>query len=209
MKVRARRLHASATRTRRRHVITVAMVCLLAGLFTTTALAAFVNIATPTPSSATIGNAIYEPILPTDASGSGVFDSFVRTQSDNNSVPPLSERGFNTDATPTYDAKNGSFTHSILLSGIHTISRNGTLYRECITDINQDNSSPNINLNDLELWLTLNGSITGYVQPTGFPTGANKRYELDAGGNNTILMSSNVGSGSGQGDYRLRVLASA
>ncbi len=32
-----------------------------------------------------------------------------------------------------------------------------------------------------------------------------KRYELDAGGNNTILMSSNVGSGSGKGDYRLLV----
>ncbi len=173
MTERVRRLHTSATRTRRRHVIAVAAVCLFAGVFTTTALAAFFNLATPSPSSATIGNAIYEPILPTDASGSGVFDSFLRTQSDNNSVPPFSERGFNTDAPPTFDAKGGAFTHSILLSGIPTIARNGTLYRELITDINQSDSAPNINLNEVELWLTLNASITGYVEPTpGSPSGA-------------------------------------
>jgi hypothetical protein len=199
MTARARTRWKVLTATRKRHFFTVATVCLLAGVFVTSALAIVTDISGTPPQSATINGAIYETIVPGDATGSGVFDSFLRTQSGNQSVPAGSERGFNTDAQPTYDAKGGAFTHSILLSAIPTVSRGGVLYREFVTDINQSDSTPLINLNEVELWLTLNANLTGYVQPTGFPSGATKVYELDSGGSDhTIVMNSNVGSGSGK-----------
>src|SRR5690349_6373427 len=57
------------------------------------------------------------------STGTGVIDSFLRIQGNGN------EMGFNTDATPTLDAKAGTFTHSLHLSDVPIVSLSGTAYR--------------------------------------------------------------------------------
>jgi hypothetical protein len=139
--------------------------------------------------------AIIEGFNPGDATGSGVFDSFVRVQK--NGI----EKGYNTDGTLEFNTKSGAFTHSILLSAIPTVPRGSTLYRELVVDINQDQNDPHIALDDLELYVTDNASITGYP----FPGTAVKEFDLDGATDNAVELNSEIGDGSGKGDYRLLV----
>ncbi|HEU5116748.1 MAG TPA: LEPR-XLL domain-containing protein, partial [Isosphaeraceae bacterium] len=69
-------------------------------------------------------------------SGTGVFQSFVRIQNDG------TEQGYNTDGSPQFDTKGGSFTHAVLLSTIPLKVINGEAYREFNLDINQTGKEP-------------------------------------------------------------------
>src|ERR1019366_6764636 len=80
------------------------------------------------------------------SSGTGVFDPFVRLQG----TP--TEQGFNTNAAVTFDAKSGTWTHAIKVSGIPvvpcpTTATPGQLCWELWNDVNENNSTPYISLN--------------------------------------------------------------
>ncbi len=132
------------------------------------------------------------------ASGSGIFDSFLRVQEDTD------ESGYNTDGDLEFDTKSGAFTHSILVSEIPIVpceSLDGSettagLCWELFADINDSDSTPLISLNELEIYFTDDSEITGYP----FAGTADKVYDFDGD-----ILINDVNQGSGRGDLRYLV----
>ena len=152
----------------------------------------------------TINGAIWAFLPSTDPTGSGVFDSFLRVAASPH------ERGYNTDFRPVqFDEKTSStFTHSELLSLVSIVEYNGGLYREFQVDLNEAASTPYISLDQFQVWVTDNPSISGYNEATNsFASGATLVYDLDVGpdGDSTIMMDYQVNKGSGKRDYKVLV----
>jgi hypothetical protein len=146
------------------------------------------------------------------SSGTGVINSFLQTQA----TP--SEAGYNTDGTKQFDTGSSpTFNRSILVSQIPVVECEALdegvtdpaetgLCWELFADINDSNANDpdasHIQLTELEIWLTANKNITGYVQTgdAGFPSGASEVYDFEG----TVLIN-DVNSGSGRGDLRYLV----
>jgi hypothetical protein len=136
------------------------------------------------------------------SSGSGVFEAFLRTHAS------PSETGYNTDFSPfEFDEVGGAFTHSILVSEIPVVECEAVdpafsdpaetgLCWELFADINDSNSTPLIQLTDLELYLTDDPAITGYP----FAASATKVYDFLG-----QIKINDVNPGSGRGDLRYSV----
>ena len=124
------------------------------------------------------------------AGGSGNIDAFVRIQLTG------VEQGYNTDYRPVQFDENTSatFTHSLLLSDVPTVSDNGTNYREFLLDINQQHQVF-LSLDGLEIYLEADPSIGLY--PDNFTTLV---YDLDAGEDNWVKLDYSINAGSGAGD---------
>ena len=146
------------------------------------------------------------------STGTGVINSFLQTQ-DN-----PSEEGYNTNGTKQFDTGSSpTFNRAILVSQIPVVacealdplivdSAETGFCWELFSDINdsnaQDPAAAQIQLTELEIWLTGNENITGYVQTgdAGFASGADKVYDFQG----TVLIR-DVNSGSGRGDMRYLV----
>lgn len=138
------------------------------------------------------------------SAGSGVFESFLQTQDD------PSEEGYNTDGVKEFDTGSSpTFNHAILVSEIPVVScesldgnksTTGTCW-ELFADINDSNANDpaaaQIQLTDLEVWLTADAEITGYDQGTGFGTDADLVYDFEG-----AISINDVNQGSGRGDLR-------
>jgi hypothetical protein len=139
------------------------------------------------------------------SAGSGVFESFLQTQD----TP--SEEGYNTDGDKEFDTGSSpTFNHAILVSAIPTVacesldgfvSTTGLCW-ELFADINDSNANDpdaaQIQLTQLEIWLTDDAEITGYDQGgTGFGGDADLVYDFEG----TVLIN-DVNQGSGRGDLR-------
>jgi len=155
--------------------------------------------------------------------GTGFIDSFSRLQA--NSL----EEGFNTNGTPPYDEKAGSFTHAIQLSSLAPVTnvpgQGSTPFYEFLLDINQTSSNNLLNLNRLQIWgaasptlgasaynFGANGSFdsTGNTNgSTGTLAGGTKVYDIDTGTDNGVLLNYSLNSGSGSGDMFLYVPVAA
>jgi hypothetical protein len=131
------------------------------------------------------------------SSGTGTFSPFVRLQNDGN------EAGYNTDGALEFNTKSGMWTHSILVSRIpqrpcpeqNPPPAVGSLTCfELFVDINENNSTPFISLNKLEVYFADSASVTGY---DGFGGHATPAYKFS--GNVQIK---DVNQGSGRGDLR-------
>lgn len=157
--------------------------------------------------TADLGNATVEYIgssASNQASGTGLFDPFLRLQGS------PTEKGFNTcsqtscggDVTQ-FDTKTGTWTKAILASAIPVVDCGGDLAGtncwELFVDINEGNSAKRVSLNEVEVWLTTNARLTGYVDPTGFPaaSGATQIYDFTG-----AILINDVNQGSGRGDLR-------
>jgi uncharacterized repeat protein (TIGR01451 family) len=131
------------------------------------------------------------------ASGTGLFDPFVRLQGS------PTEKGYNTGGAVAFDTKSGTWTKAIKVNAIPIVDCDGTgpgtaTCWELFNDINESNTAKRISLNVVEVWFTTNANLVGYVDPTGFPAGtATKEYEF----NGDILIN-DVNQGSGRGDLR-------
>jgi hypothetical protein len=150
-----------------------------------------------------IDEAVYRGYHPDDASGSGVFDAFVRLGGTD------VIKGYNTDGTLEWDTKSGAHTKAILLSAIPIIDDPDYpgIYREVQLDINQT-AGADISLDEVEFWLTDDQYITGYDYGggTGFSgQGADKVYELDDGDDHYVQLNYDLAAGSGKRDMILRV----
>jgi uncharacterized repeat protein (TIGR01451 family) len=207
-------LRTSATRPRQQ------WLALVVGLLALTAGAATVVLAlisdsgthditrpdSGTSETADLGNATVEYIgssASNQASGTGLFDPFLRLQGS------PTEKGFNTcsqsscggDVTQ-FETKTGSWTKAILASAIPVVDCGGDLAGtscwELFVDINDGNNAKRISLNEVEVWLTTNARLTGYVDPTGFPAGtATQVYDFSG-----AILINDVNQGSGRGDLR-------
>jgi hypothetical protein len=140
--------------------------------------------------------------IPSQSTGSGVIDPFVRI-SDNGSIV----EGYNADARPVMDHVNTSptFTKDIQFSAIPQVvnpagAAAGT-YLEFLLDINQTKESPLLSLHEIEIY-TRTGKLAvanTYASLTG---NATKKWDLDLGadGNSVIELNYALNSGSGSGD---------
>ncbi len=147
-----------------------------------------------------INNAWFEAYNPATATGSGVFDTFLRVGSNNQEI-----WGYNTDGRLEADSKPGPHTHAILLSEIPLVPYRGGTYYELQLDINQSAGYPVgwETLDEMEIWVTQNPDLTGYPftpSPTQY-----KVWEIDAGvrGGNPgdwLVLNYNLAAGSGKRD---------
>ena len=102
-----------------------------------------------------------------------------------------------------FETKTGSWTKAILASAIPVVDCGGDSWSgtatcwELFVDINDGNNAKRISLNEVEVWLTTNARLTGYVDPTGFPSGATKVYDFSG-----AILINDVNQGSGRGDLR-------
>ncbi len=149
-----------------------------------------------------IGNASVEYIgssASNQASGTGLFDPFVRLQGS------PTERGYNTDGAVDFETKSGKWTHAIKVNAIPMVDCDGsgsgtTTCWELFVDINESNTAKYISLNEVEIWFTTDPNLVGYVDPTGFPSGATQEYDFSG-----EILIHDVNEGSGRGDLRYLV----
>jgi uncharacterized repeat protein (TIGR01451 family) len=135
------------------------------------------------------------------ASGTGLFDPFVRLQAS------PTEQGFNTDAPVTFDAKTGTWTHAIKVNAIPVVDcdGSGTGTAQCwelFNDINEGNNAKRISLNDVQIWFTNSATTTDGTGTTftGFPSPATLEYHFSGD-----ILINDVNQGSGRGDLRYLV----
>jgi len=155
-------------------------------------------------SSTTIGGVTF-----TDAvnvgSGTGGYNTFLAI-SNNQGV----ESGFNSDDTPPIDNTNKDIdqakTHTVLLSSLVVVTVNGQQYYEVRVDLNEANSDPNaqISLDQFKVYTSTNGAIESTTTLFN-PANATLKYDMDAGGNVSVLMSDAESSGSGTDDYSVLI----
>jgi len=145
----------------------------------------------------TINGAVFQQYSD-GAGGSGNIDSFVRIQGTE------IQQGYNTDyrgtGFPEFDENTSlSFTHSLLLSSVPTVTNGGTSYREFLLDINQ-NGEPILSLDAVKIAVQASGDLFGYSSIFSSPI-----YDLDAGGDNWVKLDYSINAGSGAGDMLMYV----
>ncbi|MFM5954827.1 MAG: hypothetical protein ACKOPE_11085, partial [Novosphingobium sp.] len=172
---------------------------------------------TATGASVTVGGAIFGDAAKV-GSGTGGYNTFLAL-GDNND-PNDYEIGLNTDDSNPLDPTNteidASKTHTVLLSGIPITIGTGTgpggnggvlgvAYYEFRVDLNESNNTPStqISLDQFKIFTSSSSTIENVGQ-LGSPV-----YDMDAGGNISILLSEAGSSGSGTDDYAVLVPVSA
>jgi len=159
-----------------------------------------VDLTGPVPQTTTINGAIYTTNVQ-QPTGTGVIRPFVRLDAQGK---PGIESGYNTDARPLEsgnDAKaDFQYTHSLALSSLVSTNIGGVDYYQFLLDINQTGSSPLLNLNDLQLYVSSSANLTGYTG-SGFSSGSSTEvYNIDATTDKGLLLNYSLNSGSGSGD---------
>lgn len=119
--------------------------------------------------------------------GTGRVNTFLRIQGFG------VQQGYNTDGTVEFETM-ASFTHSIQLSVVPIANIDGIDYREFFLDINQDGERI-MSLDEIRIALWDSGNLSGYSTIFASPI-----YDLDAGGDNWILLDDFINTGSGHGD---------
>jgi hypothetical protein len=153
-------------------------------------------------SSATLDGGIFQTSDFAGA-GTGVLQPFVRMQANG------AEQGYNTSGRPLPfdETASANFTHDLRISDVGLVLVGDQLYREFWLDINQSNSQPAslLSLDRLQVYTSPVGGQT----TTAVPSLGTLRYDLDAGGDNWIVIDGNLASGSGQGDVQFLLPVSA
>ena len=135
------------------------------------------------------------------STGTGNIQPFLRIQK--NGI----EQGYNTDYRAAKKADNeypemiDPWTQSLLLSIVPTVDLGGTLYREFLLDLNQNNSAEGryISLDKLEIYQADVGNLTNH-STGGLGTTIYEMGDDDEGASNWILLDATLNSGSGGGD---------
>jgi hypothetical protein len=144
--------------------------------------------------------AIYMQWTDTEPMGSGRINSFLGIQG-----PPGqygSQHGYNTTGVREFDTTSNS--KALLLSDIPIVGFGGTDYREFWLDINQNQTHNILSLDILKIHTASVSNLTGYPTNFGAPI-----YDLDAGGDNYVLLDYLLNPGSGKGDMLLFIPDSA
>jgi hypothetical protein len=134
--------------------------------------------------------------------GTGVIDPFLRIQ--NNGT----EQGYNTSGGTPFDDKAGIWTHNIQFSDLQStaVTVNGSTYFKLLLDVNEPNGAKStLSLDHLQFYTGATGSLT----TTNLASLGTLRYDLDAGGDNQVLLDAARNHGSGSGDAYIYIPASA
>lgn len=149
-------------------------------------------------SSGTLNGAIFEQFT-FGSSGTGTIDAFLRFGGEPDDVTA----GVNTQGTLLFQTQN-SPRDVVSYTVLPLVNKGGVMHREFTFDINEFQSSPGgiaqsyLSLDTVEIWISDSNSLTTYAG--GVLTGATKIYDMDAGGDNTVLLDSAL-SGSGDGKF--------
>jgi hypothetical protein len=98
---------------------------------------------------------------------------------------------------------SATFDHSLLLSGVPTVTVGGITYRVFALDINQKAASPLLSLDELRFYVGSAGNLTGYDPSSHQLAGQAPVYDL--GANNWVLLNAGLHPGSGVGDMLVYV----
>jgi uncharacterized repeat protein (TIGR01451 family) len=142
-------------------------------------------------SSGSLNGALFHEFDPSNSTGTGLINSFVRIQASG------TERGYNTLGTSEFDTTSGS--QAIQISDVPLVTIDNVNYREFFLDANQSNGSPLISLQQLQVFLGSTGDLTGYPS---FGGQATQIFDLDVGpdGDSRIDIDTSLFPGSGHGD---------
>ncbi len=141
----------------------------------------------------------------------GATNTFLRLQEGSFLSSLLTpEEGYNTSARPLqFDATgNTSVTHSLLLKDLPLVTVGGLQYRELLLTVNQPQILANIDLEELRIFLSGNGMLSGYNTNTDRLAGLQASWNLDAGSNNTVRINDNLNRTS-SADVRVLIPATA
>jgi uncharacterized repeat protein (TIGR01451 family) len=160
---------------------------------------AVLTLATAT-SSGSLNGALFHEFDPSNSTGTGLINSFVRIQASG------TERGYNTLGTSEFDTTSGS--QAIQISDVPLVTIDNVNYREFFLDANESNGTSLISLQQLQVFLGSTGNLTGY--PT-FGGQATQIFDLDVGpdGDSRVDIDTSLFSGSGQGDLLVFIPDSA
>ncbi len=132
--------------------------------------------------------------------GNGVVHAFLRVQSHGSTV----EQGYNTYLRPVQQdqKKDMTFTRSLLASDLPQVTVDGTVYSEFMLNINQDQSSPKLSLDELRLFV---GNAPNLALDSTNQTLAGQAPVYDMGAGNAVLLNTGLAPGIGKGDMYLLV----
>jgi hypothetical protein len=135
--------------------------------------------------------------------GCGVVHDFLRLQGAASGGGI--QQGYNTDARPLqFDEKNSPvFTHSITLSEVPVVTVDGVSYLQFMLGVNQNQSSPLLSLDQLQIFLGSAPDLTGYSG--GTLDGISPSFDMNSGGPVSVLLNSSLSHGNGSGDMTLLV----
>lgn len=170
----------NSLKSRRRWTALKAVSALVIALLASSAAQADIILNMTAGSGTTSGfiNGALFQVFDGQSAGSGVRHSFVRINPGGSPTAGAQSEGYNTDARPLEFDENNShvFTHSLPLAAVPIVTIGGIQYREFLLDINQSGTSPNLSVQDIEIYMTNNPNATGY--PGGLGT---LIYDLEAG----------------------------
>ena len=122
-----------------------------------------------------------------DPAGSGVLDSFLRIHASG------VEAGVNILDPLEFDTQAGAFTQAVQIADVPSVILDGVEYLEFLLDINEPRSSERyLSLDALAIHVADSGDVTGYPDSFAPPV-----YDLDAGGDNWIMLDRGLAPGSG------------
>ena len=147
------------------------------------------------------GTSIFQFTQP-QPTGTGVIQPFLRVQANG------AEQGYNTSGGTPFDDKAGPWTHDIQFSDLQStaVTVNGTTYFKIMVDLNEPNGAKStISLTELQFYTSATGSKT----TLDIASLGTLRYDMDAGGDNTVTFDAGRNHGSGSGDAFFYIPASA
>jgi len=145
---------------------------------------------TDSESSGSVGEAVFMQFSTDQATGSGVIDSFVRAQANDE------EAGINILDPLEFDTKSGAFTRALALSDVPLVTMHGVAYREFAFDINEPNGGKSLlSLDSLKIHVEDTSTMVGY--PTSFSAPV---YDLDGIEETWIKLDAANSAGSGRLD---------
>ncbi len=193
-------------------IVVVRVACLSAAFSTSSNGQNLVDLSDTSVDSGVINGAIYG-IDSSHPSGTGIFGRssggvFLTIQ--NNGV----EQGYNTSAGGVMDTKRvPQWNHEITIGSLGVVTIGNKDFVPFLLDINESASNKKnlLSLDDVKIFTT---SATGVSDPTVGSLVSDSRltlrYDMDAGGNNSVLLDYNrIGGGSGSADMALFVPLSA
>lgn len=138
----------------------------------------------------------------------GTYDPFVRIQGAGNNGGV--QQGYNTSTRPLqFDERpNREVTHNLKLSDVPIVTIGGVAYREFLLDVNQKNGAAKLSVEEIRIFTDPRGSLAAYQNKTNTFAGQQAKFNLDAGGDVTIVLNDNVNPDNKYGDMALLVPAS-
>jgi protocatechuate 3,4-dioxygenase beta subunit len=152
---------------------------------------------------------IFERVDP-EGSGTGSYEPFLTIQHKD------TEAGFNSTEDNNLDNvdSNGGLdgrTNDLLLSDVPIVIIDGQAYYEFRLDLNEDNNEAVISVEALQIFAADSPAVGADFQGVGeadaflSSDGYDKVFDLDADGDNRLILSDVTSSGSGTDDYRILI----